>query len=237
MFKILALEDEKPQQELLARFLTKYREANPVFQYSLTIYDRGIQLLTEYHRDADLIFLDIRVPDTKGINVAKEIRKNDEKVMIVFITNLTQYAIDGYSVGAFDYILKPLKYASFAAKLDRIRRHLSHRESGITLDLRSKEGGQRVSADSITFIESDAHDISIHADGQVIRVWGTLGKFEEELKEANFARCNTSYLVNLKYVQTVRKDEVVVAGSSLPLSRSRRKEFLDRLAGYKGGSF
>ena len=121
MFKILALEDEKPQQELLARFLTKYREANPVFQYSLTIYDRGIQLLTEYHRDADLIFLDIRVPDTKGINVAKEIRKNDEKVMIVFITNLTQYAIDGYSVGAFDYILKPLKYASFEAKLDRIR--------------------------------------------------------------------------------------------------------------------
>ena len=71
----------------------------------------------------------------------------------------------------------------------------------------------------------------------MIRVWGTLGKFEEELKEANFARCNTSYLVNLKYVQTVRKDEVVVAGSSLPLSRSRRKEFLDRLAGYKGGSF
>ena len=236
MLKILALEDERSQQERLAQFLARYRQANPDFQYTLTLYDRGIQLLTDYRRDADLIFLDIRLPDMLGVDVARELRKTDENVMIVFITSLTQYAIDGYSVGAFDYILKPLQYPSFAAKLDRVLRSLSHRESGVTLDLRTKEGGQRVSADSVTYIESAAHDISVHADGQIIRVWGTLGKFEEELKAANFVRCNTSFLVNLKYVQTVRKDEVVVGGDTLPISRSRRKEFLEALAQYKGGS-
>ncbi len=236
MFKILALEDEKPQQELLAQFLTRYRQQNPAFQYTLTLYDRGIQLLTDYHRDADLIFLDIRMPDMLGIDVAKELRKSDDNAMLVFITSLTQYAIDGYSVDAFDYILKPLHYASFAAKMDRILRGLSQRENDITLDLRSKEGGQRIGVGSVLYIESDAHDISIHTDRQVIRVWGTLGKFEEELRAANFVRCNTSFLVNLKYVQTVRKDEVVVGGDALPISRSRRKEFLEALARYKGGS-
>ena len=236
MIKILVLEDEKSQQERLSQFLARYAQANPDFQYIMTLYDRGIQFLTDYRRDADLIFLDIRVPDMLGFDVAKKLRKTDENVMIVFITSLTQYAIEGYSVGAFDYILKPLRYASFAAKMDRIRRSLSHRENRVMLDLRTKEGGQRVSADSITYIESEAHDISVHTDGQVIRVWGTLSKFEEELKTADFVRCNTSYLVNLKYVQTVRKDEVVVGGAALPISRSRRKAFLEALARYKGGS-
>ena len=236
MFKILALEDEKPQQELLAQFLTRYRQQNPAFQYTLTLYDRGIQFLTDYHRDADLIFLDIRMPDMLGIDVARELRKSDDNAMLVFITSLTQYAIDGYSVDAFDYILKPLHYASFAAKMDRILRGLSQRENDITLDLRSKEGGQRIGVGSVLYIESDAHDISIHTDRQVMCVWGTLGKFEEELRAANFVRCNTSFLVNLKYVQTVRKDEVVVGGDALPISRSRRKEFLEALARYKGGS-
>lgn len=236
MLKILALEDERSQQERLSQFLTRYQQANPGFQYTLTLYSSGIQFLTDYRRDADLVFLDIRVPDMLGIDVAKELRKTDENVMIVFITSLTQYAIDGYSVDAFDYILKPLQYPSFAAKLERIQRSLSHRENAIALDLRTKEGGQRVRVDSITYIESAAHDISIHADGQVICVWGTLGKFEEDLKAVNFVRCNTSFLVNLKYVETVRKDEVVVAGDTLPISRSRRKEFLAALARYKGGS-
>lgn len=237
MLKILALEDEKPQQERLTRYLARYQQEHPEFQYTLTLYDRGFPFLADYRRDADLVFLDIRVPDTLGIDVARELRKADENVMIVFVTSLTQYAIDGYSVGAFDYILKPIQYPSFAAKLDRVLRTLSHRESGVTLDLRTKEGGQRVSADSVTYLESEAHDITVHTGVQTVQVWGTLGKFEEELREAHFVRCNTSYLVNLKYVQTVRKDQVVLAGGEvLPLSRSRRKEFLDQLARYKGGS-
>lgn len=236
MIKILALEDEKPQQERLKRYLARYREEHPEFQYTLALYDRGIDLLTAYRRDAELIFLDIRVPDLPGMDVARKLQEADENVMIVFVTSLTQYAIDGYSVGAFDYILKPIQYPSFSAKLSRILRTLSHRSSGSTLDLRTKEGGRRVAAGSVTYIESAAHDIFVHVGDEVIKLWGTLGKFEEELKDASFVRCNTSFLVNLKYVQAVKKEEIVVNGQSLPLSRARRKEFLSALARYKGGS-
>ncbi|MBP5291554.1 MAG: response regulator transcription factor [Lachnospiraceae bacterium] len=236
MLKILVLEDEKAQLDRLKKFLAQYGDENPSFEYSLTAYDRGVLLLTDYRRDADLIFLDIRVPDMLGIDVARKIRESDDKVMIIFVTSLTQYAIDGYSVNAFDYILKPLQYPSFSAKLKRALNVLSYREPSLMIDLRTKEGGRRISADSVTYVESSAHDILFHSGGEVIRQWGTLTKYEEILKDAHFVRCNTSFLVNLKYVHGVRKDEVDVDGNMLPISRSRRKEFLAALARYKGGS-
>ena len=236
MLKILILEDEQKHLDILTAYLARYREEHPDFQYVLNVYDRGLSLLSEYNCGADLIFLDIRVPDMLGIDVAREIRKSDENVMIVFITSLAQYAIDGYSVDAFDYILKPIKYASFSAKLNRIRRILSYRDCKTILELRSKESTYRVPADTVTYIESSGHDIYVHVNGQTIKQWGTLGKFEEQLREAHFVRCDTSFLVNLKFVQGVQKDTALVNGKVIPISRARRRDFLTALAQYRGGT-
>lgn len=236
VLKIVILEDEKPQLDRLTGFLDRYRTEHPEFVYTLEAYDRGILLLDAYRRDADLILLDIRVPDMLGMDVARHIRKADENVMIVFVTNLTQYAVDGYSVGAFDYILKPVQYPSFSAKLERALRVLSHREAEFMLDLRTKEGGRRVPADSVIYIEVSAHDLLFHTGSGTIKQWGTLSRYEELLRQAHFARPSTSFLVNLKYVRGVKKDEVMMDGGPIPLSRSKRKEFLAALAQYKGGS-
>ena len=119
MLKIIILEDEKPQLDQLTGYLERYQAEHPEFAFTLEAYERGIALLDSYQRDADLIFLDIRVPDMPGMEVARHIRKVDGNVMIVFVTSLTQYALDGYSVQAFDYILKPIHYASFSAKLEK----------------------------------------------------------------------------------------------------------------------
>ncbi len=236
VLKIVILEDEKPQMERLTGFLDRYRTEHPQFVYTLDTYDRGIRLLDAYRRDADLIFLDIRVPDMLGMDVAKHIRKVDDNVMIVFVTSLTQYAVDGYSVGAFDYILKPIQYPSFSAKLERALRMLSHREAGLMLDLRTKESGRRLPADSVIYIEVSAHDLLFHTGSETIKQWATLSQYEELLQQVHFARPSTSFLVNLKYVRGVKKDEVLLSENTVPLSRSKRKDFLAALAQYKGGS-
>lgn len=236
MLKIVILEDEKPQLDRLTGFLSRYQGEHPEFAYTLETYDRGILLLEAYRRDADLIFLDIRVPDMLGMDVAKHIRKADDKVMIVFVTSLTQYAVDGYSVGAFDYILKPVHYASFSAKLERALRVLGHRDAQLMLDLRTKESARRIPADSVIYIEVSAHDLLFHTSGETIKLWGTLSKYEELLRQAHFARPSTSFLVNLKYVRGIKKDEVQLTAGAVPLSRAKRKEFLTALAQYKGGS-
>lgn len=236
MLKILILEDEKKQLDKLTSYLSMYQEENTSFEYSIESYEKGISFIDNYKRDADLIFLDIRLPDMFGIDVARKIREIDDEVMIIFVTNLTQYAVDGYSVNAFDYILKPLQYASFSAKLARALRTLSYRNSKVTINLKNKESGRRISADTVTYIESIGHDIYFHVGGETIKQWGTLGKYEAMLKGKGFIRCNASYLVNLKYVKTVKKEEVLIGNDFIPISRSRRKEFLTALAQYKGGS-
>lgn len=236
MLKICVLEDEAAQMERMKAYLQKFQSEHADFEYVLDAYKNAFDLLEHYKRDVDLLFLDIRVPDMSGMEVAHRIREADQNVMIIFVTNLTQYAIEGYSVNAFDYILKPLAYNSFSSKLERALRMLSYRSSDITLDLRTRDGGRRVSADSITYIEISNHDIIVHVGAEQIRQWGTLSKLEAQLRKAHFVRCSSSYLVNLKYVHKVRGDQLLVGGDTLSISRPRRKEFLNALAQYKGGS-
>ena len=232
--KICYWEDEPAEIERLKNYLTRFQAEQPGFQYVLETYDRAFKLLDTYRSDVDLIFLDIQVPDMMGIDAARRIRDVDQEVMIIFVTNLTQYAIDGYSVRAFDYILKPLNYFSFSKKLRRALRMLSYRSNELHLDIKTKEGGRRLAVDAITYIEVSSHDLYIHTSTECIKQWGTLSGYEEQLKGAHFVRCSASYLVNLKYVQEIRRDQVLVGGDSLTISRSRRREFLGALAQYKG---
>ena len=117
MLKIILLEDDPKYAERVVALLTRYREehSEPCASFTVQHYFDPIQFLTEYHCDTDLLLLDIQLPGMTGMDAAKKIRKIDPNVMIVFITSLTQYAIEGYSVNAFDYILKPLRSASFLA--------------------------------------------------------------------------------------------------------------------------
>lgn len=236
MQNIVILEDQAEQAERMALMLKKYAAAHPDFSYSLKRYERAIPLLTEYKCDADILFLDIQVPDMSGMEAAKRIRAMDEKVIIIFITMLTQYAIEGYSVGAFDYVLKPVRYEEFSAKMDRVCRVTAHQSTSVSLELRTKEEIRRLSADDVTYIEVSNHDILVHANGEVIRQWGNLKSYEDKLASSHFVRCNACYLVNLKYVRGVNGDTVTVGGDELTVSKAKRKEFLMALAQYKGGS-
>ena len=236
MLNIVILEDQQEQAERLSRMLEQYASDHPDFSYSLKRYDRSIPLLEEYKCDADVLFLDIQLPDMLGMDAAKKIRAMDSNVTIIFITMLTQYAIEGYSVGAFDYVLKPVRYEEFAVKMDRVCRMLAHRNTSMTLELRTKEEIRRVDADSITYIEVANHDILIHTDREVIQQWGNLKSYEEKLAPAHFVRCNACYLVNLKYVRGISGDAVTVHHENLAISKTKRRDFLAALAQYKGGS-
>lgn len=236
MLKITILEDQKEQAARLSAMLKHYAEEHADFSYTLQHYDQSIQLLTEYRCDADLLFLDIQLPDMLGMEVAKRIRAIDDRVMIIFITMLTQYAIEGYSVGAFDYVLKPVRYDEFAAKMDRACRILAHRSSSMTIDVRTKEDIHRISVDDVTYIEISNHDVMIHTPQETYKQWGNLKTYEEMLSEAHFVRCNACYLVNLKYVKGIHGDTVRVYEDELTISKSKRKDFMAAVARYKGGS-
>ena len=237
MLRIGILEDEKARNDELMGFLERYKNEHGSFSYSVKVYETGGKLLFDYKQDYDLLFLDIRLPDMLGIDAAREIRKIDPNVMIVFVTSLTQYAIDGYEVNAFDYILKPLMYQPCALKLTRILNILNRASAKKMLTLKTKQLTFRLDTDVILYVEVSGHDLIFHTLEREYRIWGTLSKIEHELEGGSFSRCNACYLVNLKYVEQVKGLTVSVGGHELSISRNRRREFLEELARYMGGSF
>ena len=120
--------------------------------------------------------------------------------------------------------------------MDRVCRMLAHQNTSLSLEVRTREEIRRVNADDITFIEVSNHDVLIHTDSEIIRQWGNLKTYEEKLAAAHFIRCSAAFLVNLKYVRAVNGNTVMVHGHELPVSSSKRREFLTALAQYKGGS-
>lgn len=236
MYKVILLEDQHEHAEHLLHLLKKYEHAHPDLALSVQYYDRPLQLLSEYRRDVDLLLLDIQMPGMLGIDLARKLRAMDERVMIIFTTSLLQYAVEGYEVQAFDYLVKPISEACFFAKMDRAFRVLQRRHCGIFLTVRTKTDARRIAAEEIAYIEVADHDVLIHLRNEVVRQWGSLKECEEQLKQAHFTRCNACYLVNLDYVREVHGDRVLVDRDELSISRPRRKTFLAELAQYRGGS-
>lgn len=236
MLKIIILEDDTAFSRRLTDYLGRYAAARDGLSLSIQSYDNAVDFLTDYRCDADLLLMDIQMPGMLGIDAAKKVREIDTRVMIIFITTLTQYAIEGYSVGAFDYILKPLRFDILCAKLDRAMRILSHMRTEISVEIRSKKEVHRVHADDIRYIEVSSHDVLVHTDHGTFQQWGNLKAFEDLLSGAHFARCNACYLVNLKYVRAIIDNEVDVGGELLSISKLKRREFLNALAQFKGGS-
>lgn len=237
MVKIVILEDEDQQAKQTLDFLRRYEQESKE-SFTIERYSQAISLLESYRCDADILLLDIQVPDMLGIDAAKKLREMDESVIIMFITNLAQYAIEGYSVEAMDYILKPLAYASFSAKLARALRVVEQRHAeGVTISIKSKSAFRRISSSQLAYIEVVNHTLVFHlTDGSVLKQWGSLGAFQQLLEGDHFVRCNSGYLVNLKYVESVEGDSVVVKGSFLKISAPKRRDFLRAVSQYKGGS-
>lgn len=174
------------------------------------------------------------MPRLDGMTAAERIRSFDPGVILIFITNMAQYAIKGYEVDALDFVLKPVGYFPFSLKLKKAVSALRARaQKDLLLPL---DGGvKRVSSGEIYYIEVQGHRIIVHAESGDYVIPGALRDMEEQLEGQHFVRCNKCYLVNLRHVTDVRQNTVVAGGHELQISRPRKKEFLQALTDYFGG--
>ena len=168
-----------------------------------------------------------------GMSAAEEIRKVDTEVVIMFITNMPQYAIRGYAVDALDYVLKPVSYFAFSQRLNRAITRMKKRETK-TLAISIKGGTVRLDVANITYIESQGHTLIFHTIGADFETSGTMKEMEKELKAFDFYRGNKGYLINLAHVDSIKDGCAVVRGEQLLLSRARKKDFMETLTRYWG---
>ena len=231
MLRIAIVEDE----EIFARELEEYvrRYAAETFRdVSITHYSDGEEIAGNYRGGFDLLLMDIQMTFMDGMTAAEKIRERDPEVIIIFITNLSQYAIQGYSVQAFDYILKPLNYFPFSEFFGRAVERVLRLDNTPYYTIRLKDGMRKVAIRDIYYIEINNHTLIYHTSSGIFQTTGKMKEIENELAEHDFSRCNNSYLVNLSHVDSIQENDAVVHGDLLPISRSRKKEFSSALITY-----
>lgn len=233
MIKVAIVEDDREYCGQLKDYLSQYEKEYHT-EFDVSVFYDGDGLLQKVKAQFDIILLDIQMPLVDGITAAKEIRKSDSKVIIIFVTTVAQYAIKGYEVGALDYILKPVAFFPFSQSLKKACMKLEKNEKAF-LSFRVKSGIRRVNIDDIYYIESLRHVLCIHISEGNFESYGTMKYYEEQLRQYNFSRGNKGYLINLKYVSAVEEKSVFVKGEELLLSRGRRGEFLRELMSYWEG--
>ncbi len=234
MYRIAIVEDDREYVRELQNYLEQYmRESGQKFEISV-FYD-GVEILDSYVPKYDLILLDIEMPKVNGMDAAEKIREMDENVVLMFITNLAQYAIKGYSVGALDFIMKPVTYYTFSMKMKRALKRVE-KKTVPSIFLTLSGGMKKIEVSRIYYVEVQNRMLHYHTEEGEYIVRGTLQSAENSLPAAIFTKCNHWYLVNLMHVTEVRKNIVVVGGFEVEISRRNRAGFLKALADYMGGS-
>lgn len=230
------VEDDEESLSTLLTDLRKYQDEHHLL-FHITSFSDGEKFLEQYKKESySLVFMDIELGEhhLNGMEVARRLRKLDEQVILVFVTNMKQYVVEGYEVNAFNYILKPVKYYSLALSLDKIIHSLSYSlNEGIVI--KSQGSLVKINPKSIYSVDIQKHDIVFHTVDGDIHSYGSLKNITEELQPWNFFQVNTFALVNLRYVVRLDGFDITLAdGSVVFLSRRRKKEFLEALVSLFG---
>mgnify|MGYP004638535787 FL=1 len=238
MYRVLIVEDTPAEADLLRALLGRYSAEKGV-ELSATVMTSALEFI-ESRRAADLVLMDIDMPGINGMEAAEVFRTYDAETPLIFVTNLAQYAVRGYSVDALDFVVKPVEYPDLAMRLDRAVR-VMERNAGTTLALPTADGVRVVACRDVLYVDLLRHDVQYHlAGGDVLGMRGSLKAAEAQLAElapGGFVRVSSWCLVNMAQVARIEGDGVTASdGKKIFFSRSQKKRSLEALANFMGRS-
>lgn len=224
--KIAIVDDDAAYRRLLRTFAEQYARESGETLETITAAD-GAAFVSDYQADCQVIFLDVEMPLMDGIATARCIRKLDQSVQIIFLTNYSQYAINGYEVNALDYVMKPLTYFAFAQKLKKALA-FADRHADTALILRSEHGVIRLKAGQILWVDGEKNYSVYHTANGEYRERATMRDTMQRLAHMHFAAATAGCMVNLAYVRKVVDYDVYIGEQVLPLSRAKKKDFMEK---------
>lgn len=220
MYKIAVCDDELFELNAVSTIVEQW-SARTGKKINMETFPSAESFLFHYaeHKDYDILLLDVEMKELSGIELAKQIRKDNKHVEMVFITSHFEFAGEGYEVDALHYLVKPVKEEKLFEVLDKAVKKLSEEPENLVI---SCDGEIiRLFEDDILYAESFLHYISIYTDRQEYKIKKNLSEFEKEVSES-FFRIHRSYLVNLKAVTRISRTGVLLNGTiELPLARGK----------------
>lgn len=237
MINIAVVEDENTDADKLVGYLYAYSEKCGS-GFGITRYADAVGFLSEREKCYDLVFMDIMMPNMNGMRAAGKFREFDKKAKLIFVTNMAKFAIKGYEVDAFDFLVKPINYPDFEMKMKKVV-ELIKSEVDDRVMISGSGSIKRLSVNSVYYIEVSDHKLLYHTYDGSFTIAGSLSATEEKFKAYGFLRCNSCYLLNPKHIDAVDGHTVtMVNGDRLQISHPRKKTFMEELAEWMGkGNF
>lgn len=220
MINIAICDDSEEDLKIISTFVSKsIEELNIAFK--IAAFNEG-QDLIEHMRSGkenfDIVFLDIYMKASQGINIAKEIREFDKECKIIFITCSHEHAIDSYEVRAVYYILKPINEEKLNIAIKLAIEELNKENKHIVI--MNKKGSYKILYKDILYAESKARIINIYLKSQeVITFYSKLEDFLQKLQDERFLQSHKSFIVNMDHILRI-EDKLIfmVNKTNIPIS-------------------
>ena len=198
----------------------------------------GLELI-QSRESFDIIFLDIKMPNINGLELAKQIRKQGRQSLIIFITSASEYVFDAFDVEAFQYLLKPIQTDKLKNVLEKATKKMQIDANIDFLMISANRQIQKVFLKDILYIESIGRIAKIHCNNGTLETYEQIGILEDKLSDKFFFRCHKCFLVNLNFVDAFNKTEVRLEnGEKIMLAKRRYEDFQKAILSYmkiKGG--
>lgn len=184
-------------------------------------------------QDFDAVFLDMEMPGMDGIAAGNAIRAIDERLIIVFVTSHTQYAVESFQCEPLDYLVKPVDQDRLRTVLKKIQHRIHKKRTTLTFE----EGGEyvRLYCDEIVYCESVRNGVLIHTKTETYKPRMTLSEVEAQLEPGLFGRAHRSFLVNYSCVRSFCGAEMRLTDghTTLPIGRKYAQAFKAAVFAYE----
>ena len=228
MYNVLIVDDEFLARKLLTEYVSKIDYLNLVDTCSDAT--KAMEVLAKEH--IDILMLDIQMPDISGIEMLKLI--NNDRVAVILTTAYSEYAVDAFSLGVIDYLLKPFDYARFVQAINKaVSYKAMESQSEISNDyimVKADYKLYKVNFDDLLFIEGQHEYVTFHTKTKRITALYSLKNLEEILPKDKFIRTHKSFIVSIKNVEYIDKLNVTIAGKEIPIGASFRDALIERLS-------
>jgi len=223
----IIVDDEYISREILKRLISKVSGLELV---AVCESARQAKIVLHEHK-IDLIFLDVEMPELSGIDFLDML--DDEIPMIIFVTSKEEYAVRAFDFEAVDYLLKPVQPQRFTRAVEKALDLFESKQSvqsGMTHLFVKKDGNLvKIRLSNILYVEAAADYMIIFTENERFIVHTTMKGLLERLPENEFSRIHRTYTVRLDKVEAVEDQNVIIAGKSLAIGGTYKKDFLAML--------
>ncbi len=235
--KIVICDDSIEYLLKLEKLLLKYKETYSDIDFEIEKYSDPVRL---YHKIengelADIYILDMIMSSKSGIDIGNRIRRMDDDCMIIYVTSSEDFALAAYGVHAIRYLLKPVCEDNFFEAVNYAMSYADVKKEAVYV-VKTKDGLVPVPYSKIEYIENASRMLCVYlSDGKRIQSIFIRKSFDEEIAEIlehdSFLRVHKSFIVNLRYVEKIVKNSMVMeSGKTVPISKNRvtdaKKEYL-----------